>query len=95
MNILIKLTCLIGLVIAPILGGHTEGDIPNQEETVMTSEAESRMISKEVKMEKNTENDFVTAYVTVTKSVNGEEVTESFEFEGSELEVRKQVDAIN
>ena len=95
MNILIKLTCLIGLVIAPILGGHTEGDIPNQEETVMTSEAESRMISKEVKMEKNTENDFVTAYVTVTKSVNGEEVTESFEFEGSELEVRKQVDAVN
>jgi K(+)-stimulated pyrophosphate-energized sodium pump len=25
MNILIKLTCLIGLVIAPILGGHTAG----------------------------------------------------------------------
>ena len=25
MNILIKLTCLIGLVIAPILGGHTSG----------------------------------------------------------------------
>ncbi len=26
MNILIKLTCLVGLVIAPILGGHTSGD---------------------------------------------------------------------
>ncbi|NLN33532.1 MAG: sodium-translocating pyrophosphatase [Flavobacteriaceae bacterium] len=26
MNILIKLTCLIGLVIAPILGGHTSGN---------------------------------------------------------------------
>ena len=26
MNILIKLTCLIGLVIAPILGGHTDSD---------------------------------------------------------------------
>lgn len=26
MNILIKLTCLIGLVIAPILGGHTEAE---------------------------------------------------------------------
>ncbi|WP_306642241.1 sodium-translocating pyrophosphatase [Sanyastnella coralliicola] len=26
MNILIKLTCLVGLVIAPILGGHTTGD---------------------------------------------------------------------
>jgi len=29
MNILIKLTCLIGLVLAPILGGHEEEDIPN------------------------------------------------------------------
>ena len=27
MNILIKLTCLIGLVIAPILGGHTGTDV--------------------------------------------------------------------
>ncbi len=27
MNILIKLTCLIGLVIAPILGGHTTSDV--------------------------------------------------------------------
>ncbi|MGY8921768.1 MAG: hypothetical protein ACKVKQ_07715, partial [Flavobacteriales bacterium] len=26
MNILIKLTCLIGLVIAPILGGHAASD---------------------------------------------------------------------
>ena len=26
MNILIKLTCLIGLVVAPILGGHTSED---------------------------------------------------------------------
>ncbi len=32
MNILIKLTCLIGLVIAPILGGHAdEGDVMNAE----------------------------------------------------------------
>jgi len=29
MNILIKLTCLIGLVLAPILGDHTEEEIPN------------------------------------------------------------------
>jgi K(+)-stimulated pyrophosphate-energized sodium pump len=26
MNILIKLTCLVGLTIAPILGGHTTGE---------------------------------------------------------------------
>ncbi len=32
MNILIKLTCLIGLVIAPILGGHT-ADHATKEDT--------------------------------------------------------------
>ena len=35
MNILIKLTCLIGLVIAPILGGHTE----NGDQAIDTTEA--------------------------------------------------------
>lgn len=36
MNILIKLTCLIGLVIAPILGGHTEeaAELTNETEVV-------------------------------------------------------------
>src|SRR5690606_7995052 len=33
MNILIKLTCLVGLVIAPILGGHTADTISNERET--------------------------------------------------------------
>lgn len=33
MNILIKLTCLIGLVIAPILGGHTEDE--NKDESMI------------------------------------------------------------
>ena len=32
MNILIKLTCLIGLVIAPILGGHAEEGVAMNEE---------------------------------------------------------------
>ncbi|MGY5846516.1 sodium-translocating pyrophosphatase [Salegentibacter sp. HM20] len=32
MNILIKLTCLIGLVLAPILGGHSEDNVPNEPE---------------------------------------------------------------
>jgi K(+)-stimulated pyrophosphate-energized sodium pump len=44
MNILIKLTCLIGLVLAPILGGHTEGDVPNEpEDTPVRAEAEDAM----------------------------------------------------
>ena len=34
MNILIKLTCLVGLVIAPILGGHAEWGINMESENV-------------------------------------------------------------
>ncbi len=42
MNILIKLTCLIGLVLAPILGGHEIEDIPNlPEETPVQVEDET------------------------------------------------------
>jgi len=96
MNILIKLTCLIGLVIAPILGGHTDADIPNQEETsaVFQKDRMDKLISKEVKLEKKYEEDFVTAYVVVTKIQNNEEVTETFEFEGTEAKVREEVDNI-
>lgn len=96
MNILIKLTCLIGLVIAPILGGHTDADIPNQEETsaVFQKDRMDKLISKEVKLEKKYEEDFVTAYVVVTKIENNEEVTETFEFEGTEAKVREDVDNI-
>ena len=41
MNILIKLTCLIGLVIAPILGGHSASDSHSamQSETIMVDQA--------------------------------------------------------
>jgi K(+)-stimulated pyrophosphate-energized sodium pump len=41
MNILIKLTCLIGLVIAPILGGHSASDSHSamQNETIMVDQA--------------------------------------------------------
>lgn len=35
MNILIKLTCLVGLVIAPILGGHTAKGKDNSEEIII------------------------------------------------------------
>lgn len=37
MNILIKLTCLIGLVVAPILGGHTD-EVHAEEATVVVEE---------------------------------------------------------
>ena len=96
MNILIKLTCLIGLVIAPILGGHTEGDIPNTEETVMESgiNSDSKIVSQEVKIEKSSDSDEVTAYVDLTRSTNGKTTTETYEFKGNELEVRQKIDIL-
>ena len=53
MNILIKLTCLIGLVIAPILGGHSSDSIQN---TV------DRSVNKEVIIE--AQNDVWTMKIT-------------------------------
>ncbi len=61
MNILIKLTCLIGLVIAPILGGHSE-----------ESTAE---VNQEVKFNTSTDaNDFEYATVSIINSNNENEV---------------------
>jgi len=61
MNILIKLTCLIGLVIAPILGGHSE-----------ESTAE---VNQEVKLNTSTDaNDFEYATVSIINSNNENEV---------------------
>ena len=63
MNILIKLTCLIGLVIAPILGGHAEAK-PHAEE-----------IKKEVNVEvKETSGDLTMARITATKTIASEEI---------------------
>lgn len=41
MNILIKLTCLVGLVIAPILGGHTSTEEVTEEVTISSDYQES------------------------------------------------------
>ena len=47
MNILIKLTCLVGLVIAPILGdGHSQTESTSEqiiEQEVLTSQPEDSM----------------------------------------------------
>ena len=51
MNILIKLTCLIGLVIAPILGGHADDETAKTKETkkeikVATKKADNTLAAK-------------------------------------------------
>ena len=77
MNILIKLTCLIGLVVAPILGGHTSDD--NNAKTE---------IKKEVKIEVNSNNDeMAVATITISKTVDGKVVTETKKIKGSLEEI--------
>ena len=63
MNILIKLTCLVGLVIAPILGNHgTEASTYN----------EAKNIEKNVVLELNDDNPDNSSLIIVTRSeVNG------------------------
>ena len=80
MNILIKLTCLVGLVIAPILGGHAE--------------EESMVASEEVNIEMSvTSEDLAEATITYTEVENGVEVQKEKVFTGTETEVKMQLEA--
>ena len=54
MNILIKLTCLVGLVIAPILGGHSPHDTPNNEVIVADEKRETKEVMVTVDMNSDT-----------------------------------------
>lgn len=82
MNILIKLTCLIGLVIAPILGGHTTTD----------SQA-SEKVKKEVKLtDKST--DLAKAIITTTYTENGIEKTKKEIIEGTLEEVENKIESM-
>ncbi|MFP2997222.1 sodium-translocating pyrophosphatase [Spongiivirga sp. MCCC 1A20706] len=85
MNILIKLTCLVGLVIAPILGGHgTE---------TMSASLETK---KEVKIEMTAENqDLAQATVTVRTTDENGKVTKSVkEFKGTQAEVKAALEDV-
>ena len=84
MNILIKLTCLIGLVIAPILGGHTSDDTA----MAMTEETEVR-----IEITPGDAN-MATATVTTTTNENGVEETKEQTFEGTLEEVEEKVESL-
>ena len=80
MNILIKLTCLIGLVIAPILGGH--------------SDETTNVFNEEIEVNVHVENDITekaTASVSYTTNENGVETVVKKSYYGSEEEVEKLV----
>jgi K(+)-stimulated pyrophosphate-energized sodium pump len=92
MNILIKLTCLVGLVIAPILGGHsTEASSMDSSEELMLHESHQ---GNEVQIQM-TLNDDGTAKATVisTKTVDGQTSTDEKVFEGTPEEVKAAVEA--
>lgn len=81
MNILIKLTCLVGLVIAPILGGHTSDSHATNE------------VKKEIKVEmKSTDGETAVAVVTTSKTENGETISETETIEGTVEEVKQKVE---
>ena len=98
MNILIKLTCLIGLVVAPILGGHSAENIDHSETTMeVTVNATNNQDSKrhqdvKVIMKKNDDGSFK-AVVSFLVTENGKTITKEESFNGTEAEVGELVDA--
>ena len=90
MNILIKLTCLIGLVIAPILGGHT-ADADAEIGKTNTEE----VIKKEVVVKVEEENGTATAEVKVLKTENGMTTEKVHNFEGSRDDVESEIKKLN
>jgi K(+)-stimulated pyrophosphate-energized sodium pump len=80
MNILIKLTCLVGLVIAPILGnGHT---------------AEAHQAHKTVEVSVNatsTSDELAEATITVQTTKDGEAQTKTYKVKGTEAEIQAQL----
>jgi K(+)-stimulated pyrophosphate-energized sodium pump len=95
MNILIKLTCLVGLVIAPILGGHSSDETAQADviEVVVNSDQNvEQTIEKQVKvkMTKN-EDGTVKAVVSTTTTENSESVTTDQVFEGTKEEVENKI----
>ena len=84
MNILIKLTCLIGLVIAPILGGHIEDGVTS----------ELHQTKKEIKVELKT-NKIITAVVANTRIDSKGNVDRDVEvLNGSEEELKTKIAAL-
>ena len=77
MNILIKLTCLVGLVIAPILGGHSSHDTPNNEVIVADEKRETKEVMVTVDMNSDTTDVSVIKVVALSgnDTVTNKEIT--------------------
>jgi K(+)-stimulated pyrophosphate-energized sodium pump len=89
MNILIKLTCLIGLVIAPILGGHSE-----ELNAEMTFNSIDNKVNQEISINVDDANSITTLNITTSKVENGvaTEITQSYE--GTKDEIMGKLDEL-
>ena len=85
MNILIKLTCLVGLVIAPILGGHSS-EMAYAEDTDVQKAVSVQMTSGD--------GDTVKAVILTKTTENGKTTTHEKVIEGTEGVVNAKVDAL-
>ena len=83
MNILIKLTCLVGLVIAPLLGSHVAPQAAlNKEE-----------VRKEIRVEVNADDQGqMEAVIKTTTTENGETVVDEKVISGTEEEIQAAVE---
>lgn len=91
MNILIKLTCLIGLVIAPILGGHDMVAKTVEVVEVVQGNVQPLPIkaAKEVRIETTKDADGTVKSIVTTTTESG---VDTKVFEGTEDEVNRQLD---
>ena len=97
MNILIKLTCLIGLVIAPILGGHAIADTEAVANKEMTMEVETeKKVEKQVRVEMSSDDDkLYTATVTITTQEDGYTTKVDKIFTGTRAEVEAKIQSLD
>ena len=89
LNILLKLMSVVALVIAPSIA------VTSDALTAYNDNAEKVEVTKEVKVEMNKNEDGTfKAVVTTVTNENGEETTAYETFEGSEAEVKANIDAL-
>jgi len=98
MNILIKLTCLIGLVVAPILGGHSTDEVLTTEviEITVDAKAEFNQSSEKlfnVSVSKKEDGTFE-GTVNYTTTENDTKVTKEEVFKGTEEEVQAKIESL-
>ena len=85
MNILIKLTCLVGLVIAPLLGSHAAPQ----------TEIVKEEVRKEIRVEVNADDQGqMEAVIKTTTTENGETVVDEKVISGTEEEIQAAVEEL-